>query len=85
LKPCAEGHKRFIEYTVIGDSVNTGSRLCSAAKAGQILVSEDTEKRLGGRFDLQEQPPMSLKGKSKPLRIYAVIGEKGGPRLGLIE
>jgi adenylate cyclase len=63
--------------------VNTGSRLCSAAKAGQILVSEDTEKRLGGLFELQEQPPMSLKGKSKPLRIYAVIGEKGGKRLGL--
>jgi adenylate cyclase len=77
------GSSKALEYTVIGDSVNTGSRLCSAAKAGQILVSEDTEKRLGGRFDLQEQPPMSLKGKSKPLRIYAVIGEKGGPRVGL--
>jgi adenylate cyclase len=77
------GSSKALEYTVIGDSVNTGSRLCSAAKAGQILVSEDTEKRLGGLFDLQEQPPMSLKGKSKPLRIYAVIGEKGGPRLGL--
>ena len=77
------GSSKALEYTVIGDSVNTGSRLCSAAKAGQILVSEDTEKRLGGRFELQEQPPMSLKGKSKPLRIYAVIGEKGGPRVGL--
>jgi adenylate cyclase len=77
------GSSKALEYTVIGDAVNTGSRLCSAAKAGQILVSEDTEKRLGGRFELQEQPPMSLKGKSKPLRIYAVIGEKGGPRVGL--
>jgi adenylate cyclase len=77
------GSSKALEYTVIGDSVNTGSRLCSAAKAGQILVSEDTEKRLGGLFELQEQPPMTLKGKSKPLRIYAVIGEKGGKRLGL--
>jgi adenylate cyclase len=77
------GSSKALEYTVIGDSVNTGSRLCSAAKAGQILVSEDTEKRLGGQFELQEQPPMSLKGKMKPLRIYAVIGEKGGKRLGL--
>lgn len=77
------GSSKALEYTVIGDAVNTGSRLCSAAKPGQILVSEDTEKLLGGRFDLQEQPPMSLKGKSKPLRIYAVIGEKGGPRVGL--
>jgi adenylate cyclase len=77
------GSSKALEYTVIGDSVNTGSRLCSAAKAGQILVSEDTERRLGGRFELQEQPPMTLKGKSKPLRIYAVIGEKGGPRVGI--
>jgi adenylate cyclase len=76
------GSSKALEYTVIGDSVNTGARLCSAAQAGQILVSEDTEKHLGGLFDLQEQPPIPLKGKSRPLRIYAVIGEKGGPRIG---
>ena len=55
----------------------------SAASAGQILVSEDTEKRLNGLFDLREQPPIALKGKSKPLRIYSVISEKGGRPLGL--
>jgi adenylate cyclase len=76
------GSSKALEYTVIGDSVNTGARLCSAAQAGQILVSEDTEKHLNGLFDLQEQPPIPLKGKSRPLRIYAVIGEKGGPRIG---
>ncbi len=76
------GSSKALEYTVIGDSVNTGARLCSAAQAGQILVSEDTEKHLEGLFDLQEQPPIPLKGKSRPLRIYAVIGEKGGPRIG---
>ncbi|MDB4990922.1 MAG: Adenylate cyclase, partial [Myxococcaceae bacterium] len=77
------GSSKALEYTVIGDSVNVGARLCSAAKPGQILVSEDTEKRLNGLFDLQEQPPIALKGKSKPLRIYSVIGEKGGRPLGL--
>ena len=77
------GSSKALEYTVIGDSVNVGSRLCSAAKPGQILVSEDTEKRLNGLFELQEQPPIALKGKSKPLRIYSVISEKGGRPLGL--
>jgi adenylate cyclase len=76
------GSSKALEYTVIGDAVNTGARLCSAAQAGQILVSEDTEKHLGGLFELQEQPPIALKGKSRPLRIYSVIGEKGGPRIG---
>jgi adenylate cyclase len=76
------GSSKALEYTVIGDAVNTGARLCSAAQAGQLLVSEFTYNRLNGLFDVQEQPPMPLKGKSKPMRIYAVIGEKGGPRLG---
>jgi adenylate cyclase len=77
------GSSKALEYTVIGDSVNVGARLCSAAKPGQILVSEATERLLGGQFDMQEQAPIPLKGKSKPMRIYAVIGEKGGPPLGL--
>ncbi len=77
------GSSKALEYTVIGDSVNVGARLCSAAKPGQILVSEDTEKLLQNLFDLQEQPPMALKGKSKPLRIYAVVGERGRRALGV--
>jgi adenylate cyclase len=76
------GSSKALEYTVIGDAVNTGARLCSAAQAGQLLVSEFTHQRLDNLFDVQEQPPMPLKGKSKPMRIYSVIGEKGGPRLG---
>jgi adenylate cyclase len=76
------GSSKALEYTVIGDAVNAGARLCSAAQAGQILVSEFTYRRIGTAFDVQEQPPMPLKGKSKPMRIYSVIGEKGGPRLG---
>ena len=76
------GSSKALEYTVIGDAVNAGARLCSAAQAGQILVSEYTYRRIGSAFDVQEQPPMPLKGKSKPMRIYSVIGEKGGPRLG---
>ncbi len=76
------GSSKALEYTVIGDVVNTGARLCSAAQAGQILVSEATLMRTGDLFEVQEQPPMPLKGKSKPMRIYSVIGEKGGPRIG---
>jgi adenylate cyclase len=77
------GSSKALEYTVIGDSVNVGSRLCSVAKAGQILVSEATEQRLNGLFELSEQPPVPLKGKSKLMRIYAVVSEKGGRKLGL--
>jgi adenylate cyclase len=77
------GSSKALEYTVIGDSVNVGSRLCSVAKPGQILVSEATQSRLQGLFELSEQPPIPLKGKSKLMRIYAVVSEKGGRALGL--
>src|SRR5699024_10428175 len=40
------GSSKSLEYTVIGDAVNTGARLCSAAKAGQILISEFTYERV---------------------------------------
>ncbi len=36
------GSTRLMSYSVIGDTVNTASRLCSAAKPGQILISEET-------------------------------------------
>src|SRR5678816_2086137 len=34
------GSSRALEYTVIGDVVNTGARLCSVAKAGEIIISD---------------------------------------------
>ena len=70
------GSSRALSYTVIGDTVNTSARLCGIAQAGQIVVSETTYARLGGRFEVEELPPAALKGKERPLRIYNVIRER---------
>jgi adenylate cyclase len=70
------GSSRALSYTVIGDTVNTSARLCGIAQAGQIVVSETTYARLGGRFEVEEMPPAKLKGKERPLRIYNVIRER---------
>jgi adenylate cyclase len=67
-----------LSYTVIGDTVNTSSRLCSSALAGQIVVSADTAQRLGGRFELEEIEPRPLKGKELPLRRFNVLRAKLG-------
>ena len=66
------GSSKSLSYTVIGDTVNTSARLCGIAAGGQILVSEATAEALGGRFALESLPDASLKGKEKPLRIFAV-------------
>jgi adenylate cyclase len=66
------GSSKALSYTVIGDTANTSARLCGAAGPGEILVSAATMERLGGRFDGQELPPVQLKGKEKPFRLYAI-------------
>ena len=75
------GSSKALEYTVIGDVVNTASRLCSTAKANEIIISADTYAHVKDFFDVEELAPTQVKGKAKALHIYKVLGEKGGPRL----
>ena len=72
------GSSKALEYTVIGDVVNTGARLCSAAKAGQILISEKVYERVKDRFEVEALPATQVKGKAQALRIFSVIGERIG-------
>jgi adenylate cyclase len=67
------GSSKALSYTVIGDVANTSSRLCSIALAGQIVISEMTYDRLGGKFEVEELQPAKVKGKEKPLRVFNVL------------
>ena len=53
------GSSKSLEYTVIGDSVNTASRLCSAAKAGEIIISRSTYDKVKDYFEIEELPRRS--------------------------
>ena len=57
-------------YTVMGDTVNTASRLESAARPGQILVSRSTYRLTEESFAFVEQGPIQVKGKREPLVVY---------------
>ncbi len=66
------GSPRRIDYTVIGDTVNTASRLMANAAGGQILISQSTAEPLGDSFDLQRLPPLMVKGRSEPVQVFNV-------------
>jgi len=70
----AIGSSRALQYTAIGDAVNTASRLCSVAKAGEVILSEATYLKLKHDVAAVPLPPVRLKGKSEELRIYNAIG-----------
>jgi adenylate cyclase len=67
------GSETRLDYTAIGDTINTAARLESLAQPGQIVISENTMQSLDETFRLRSLGTERLKGKNVNLRIVEVV------------
>lgn len=60
------------EYTVIGDTVNLASRICSITPGGQVYIGPETYSLIKNLVEVEELGPQTFKGKGKPVEVYRV-------------
>ena len=66
------GSDRRSEYTAIGDTVNTSSRLESNARGGEILLSDATAQAAHSRYKLKPREPITVKNRQQPVNLWEV-------------
>ena len=67
------GSPERMEFTVIGDTVNTASRFSGLAKGRQILATAETRKLLGPKFPVNQLSSTRVKGKSEEVDVFEVL------------
>lgn len=66
------GSSQRTDYTVIGRAANLGARICSAAKAGQVLISQATYNMVKDSVEASPIPNMQFKGVESDVTVYHV-------------
>jgi class 3 adenylate cyclase/tetratricopeptide (TPR) repeat protein len=60
------------EFTVVGDAVNLAARLKDAAPTGSIWAGPDTHRYAREEFEFKKLPPLTVKGKDRPIDAWEV-------------
>jgi adenylate cyclase len=74
------GFESRSQYTALGTVTNLASRLCGEAADGQILIDSKVKTVLDSSVDLAEIGDLTVKGLSRPIRVFDVRGLIALPR-----
>lgn len=67
------GSDQYMDFTLIGDEVNLGARLCSSAEPNEILLSEATYRKVSRHVEVIHAREITVKGKEKPVKVYSIM------------
>ncbi|WP_449329520.1 adenylate/guanylate cyclase domain-containing protein [Salininema proteolyticum] len=73
------GMQANLEYTVIGDTVNTAARICDKATTGTIWASAETRNATQHMAVWRKLTPVPLKGKRAETRVFQLLGLEDEP------
>jgi adenylate cyclase len=66
------GSRELMDYTVIGDTVNLGARLCSAAGPNEIITSSSVWFKTKNIYSYKKLEPIKVKGKKDEIQVYKI-------------
>ena len=70
------GTEKRLDFTAIGDSINTAKRIQENTAGNQILISKEAFLRVKDQVQARPAQPLHVKGKSEAVEVYEVLGLK---------
>jgi len=67
------GNERRMDYTVLGDTINTASRLEEIAEPDQIVMGPETASAVAGVVNIRKIRSFKLRGKKEPMKVFEVL------------